>query len=265
MAERGLDDRRGILRTPRDGAFSVARFPALPALEPYVAWAWVVAWDRRGLPPHRQATLAHPSAHLVVEDGGVWLYGPPRRRFETVLAGRGRTVAVRFRPGGARPLLDGPVAAIADRRVPAPAGLDADAVVAAVEREADAEAAAGALQRALAPLLPARPDPAIALADRAVALLAEDRSLVRVRQLAERLGMSTRSLQRLFAEWVGVGAAWVVRRQRVQEAAAHALSGERVDWARLAAELGYVDQAHLVREFTAAVGVSPARYAAAAR
>ena len=82
--------------------------------------------------------------------------------------------------------------------------------------------------------------------------------------LAERLALSPRSLQRLFAEYVGVGPAWVVRRFRLQEAAAHATEGGAVDWAGLAATLGYCDQAHLVREFTQTIGVPPARYAAGA-
>jgi AraC-like DNA-binding protein len=36
--------------------------------------------------------------------------------------------------------------------------------------------------------------------------------------------------------------------------------GEAVDWAALAADLGYADQAHLTRDFTATVGVPPSRY-----
>jgi len=32
------------------------------------------------------------------------------------------------------------------------------------------------------------------------------------------------------------------------------------DWARLAAELGYCDQAHLIRAFKAAIGMTPAEY-----
>lgn len=87
------------------------------------------------------------------------------------------------------------------------------------------------------------PDERFAL-ERAVveaALLAEDRSLTRVGALAERLGMSVRSVQRLFGEYAG---------------------GD-LDRARLAADLGFYDQAHLVREFTRTVGAPPARYAAA--
>ena len=36
--------------------------------------------------------------------------------------------------------------------------------------------------------------------------------------------------------------------------------GGDVDWAALAAGLGYADQAHLTRDFTATIGVPPARY-----
>lgn len=39
---------------------------------------------------------------------------------------------------------------------------------------------------------------------------------------------------------------------------------QQVRWAELAAELGYADQAHLTRDFTAAVGMPPAAYARAA-
>jgi AraC-like DNA-binding protein len=37
-------------------------------------------------------------------------------------------------------------------------------------------------------------------------------------------------------------------------------AGRSVDWAVLAADLGYADQAHLTRDFTATIGVPPARY-----
>ena len=39
-------------------------------------------------------------------------------------------------------------------------------------------------------------------------------------------------------------------------------TGGDVDWAALARDLGYADQAHLTRDFTATLGTPPARYAA---
>jgi transcriptional regulator GlxA family with amidase domain len=156
-----------------------------------------------------------------------------------------------------------PAASITDRRLPADVlpGLDAARLASAAAAAPDVDGVVAALEDALAPLVPAEPDPAADLAERAVCLLEEDRAITRVTELADRLAVSVRSLQRIFAEHVGLGPAWVVRRLRLQEAAAHATEGGRVDWGRLAADLGYADQAHLVRDFTAAVGVPPARYA----
>jgi AraC-like DNA-binding protein len=259
-----MSEPRGVLRTPPDDAWSLHRFDPGPRLAPYALLHWIVVWDLRDREPHRQTTLPHPSAHLVVEEGGAWLYGPLRERFERTLAGRGRAVGLRFRPGGLRPLLQAPVSSIRDRRVPAATlpGLDGEALTRAVEA-APLEDAAAAMEAALEPLLPTEPGPEIELADRAVALLERHREITRVSELADRLALSPRTVQRLFADHVGVSPSWVIRRYRLHEAAAQAMEGGDVDWARLAIGLGYYDQAHLVRDFTATVGTAPARYAAA--
>ena len=52
----------------------------------------------------------------------------------------------------------------------------------------------------------------------------------------------------------------MIRRFRLYEAAERARHGP-VDWATLAAELGYSDQSHLTRDFTRALGMPPERYA----
>jgi len=70
-----------------------------------------------------------------------------------------------------------------------------------------------------------------------------------------------RGLQRLFAEYVGIGPKWVIRRYRLREITERLAAGGPVDWAGLAAELGYADQAHLVRDFRAMVGETPTWYA----
>jgi AraC-like DNA-binding protein len=118
------------------------------------------------------------------------------------------------------------------------------------------------LDDALAAVVPSEVDPALALIERSIRAVDEDPTLVRVGELAERLGLSARSLQRLFARYVGLSPGWVIRRRRLQEVALRATAGPPVDWSSLAVELGYYDQAHLIRDFTAAVGEPPARYSA---
>ncbi|MBA2414836.1 MAG: AraC family transcriptional regulator [Geodermatophilaceae bacterium] len=67
-------------------------------------------------------------------------------------------------------------------------------------------------------------------------------------------------LQRLFAEYVGVTPKWVPMRARLHDATDAVADERQPDWARLAAELGYCDQAHLIRAFKAAIGMTPAEY-----
>ena len=94
-----------------------------------------------------------------------------------------------------------------------------------------------------------------------MAELAEaDPGLLRVGELAERLGTSERTLQRLAARYVGLGPAALIRRRRLQEAAERIRADPDADLASLAAELGYTDQAHLTNEFTRVLGLSPAGY-----
>ena len=98
-----------------------------------------------------------------------------------------------------------------------------------------------------------------------VALAESEHEMTRAEQLAEAASMSLRSLQRLFTEYVGVGPKWVIMRYRILDAAAAAHGGEPVDWAALAVELGFTDQAHLTRVFTSVVGTPPATYQREAR
>ncbi|MET7759341.1 AraC family transcriptional regulator [Streptomyces sp. NPDC005389] len=108
------------------------------------------------------------------------------------------------------------------------------------------------------------PDPAADRAMELVDLIRGDRTVRKVAQLVAATGLSARSLQRLFASHVGVGPKWVILRYRIHEALERAEAADAAggpDWAALAAELGYSDQAHLVREFTATIGVPPTAYA----
>ena len=101
-------------------------------------------------------------------------------------------------------------------------GLDDEELAAAVTGSADLDAAAAILDRTLTAVLPATVDPAVETVERAVRVVERDRSVLRVTDLAARLGLGTRSLQRLFARYVGVSPGWVIRRCRLQEVALRA-------------------------------------------
>jgi AraC-like DNA-binding protein len=229
-------DPRGILHA-RAGyaAFSLGRHHPSAELAPFVEYLWSVEWDRTGQPPHLQRILPNPSVHLSFEPGVSRVTGLSRQR--AVFTDR-----------------EAPVAELVD--------LADVALCESVQVAADAAAAAALVDAALVPLRP-EPDPVVDRVAGLVDAVQRDPSIRRAADLAELAGMGVRSLQRLCAEWVGVGPTWLVRCARLHEAAARAAGG-RVEWAALATELGYADQAHLVRDFARVLGEPPARYARSA-
>ncbi|MET9620039.1 helix-turn-helix domain-containing protein [Streptomyces sp. NPDC006464] len=253
------------------------REPA-PELRPYLEHYWLIDWDLAE--PYASHVVPHPCVNVVFQryesaDGGGdaesfgEVAGIGLGLFTKKLTGRGRVCGVQFRPGGFRPFAPAwPVSRWTGRRVPldevfAGVGEAAGNTVAAVLDPATDEARVAALDAFLlahGPSPDAQAEQAMALVD----LVRRDRTVRRVSELAAAGGLSARSLQRLFATRVGVGPKWVILRYRIHEALERAESGEgpdTLDWARLAADLGYSDQAHLVRDFTATVGVPPTAYA----
>ncbi len=81
-----------------------------------------------------------------------------------------------------------------------------------------------------------------------------------VAQLADQHAVSPRTLQRAFADYVGVGPKWVLKRYRMHVAAERIAAGEVDDGVSLALDLGYFDQSHFIRDFTAQIGVPPSAY-----
>jgi AraC-like DNA-binding protein len=84
-----------------------------------------------------------------------------------------------------------------------------------------------------------------------------------VDDVVNRMGLNKRSLQRLFSQYVGVSPKWVIKRDRLHEATEQLTSGSVVNWAKLAQDLGYFDQAHFIKDFKNIVGSTPAEYAKA--
>jgi len=78
-----------------------------------------------------------------------------------------------------------------------------------------------------------------------------------VGELARAVAASPRNLTRLFHAWVGTSPKLFCRMVRFQYVLRHLASGGKPDWAALAAELGYADQSHLIRDFGHFAQVSP--------
>ena len=262
-------DARGIVAPDRGlTRFELDRAAPAGDVARLVHRYWLVRWDLPEGETFTQSVLAHPVVNVVATepDGQVLLTGPATTIGHRELSGRGAALGIQFRPGAFHALNSAPASTLTDRVVPA-ADLLPERVVDGLRAglaTGDATSAAAVVDAALAPFVPGAPTPAERTADW-VERVAADRSLLRVDALAEIAGTSVRSLQRRFAEHVGLSPKSVIRRYRLYDAAERVRAGNRVDWAGVAAELGYSDQAHLIRDFTAGFGTTPQRYADAAR
>ncbi len=254
---------KGVLRRSKGlEKFGGGRFHPPEALAPFVEHFWTTHWDLRGEPAYAQDVLPHPSVNLVLEPGCSEVVGVMTGKFTRRLEGLGRVFCAMFWPGAFSAFYPGPLSELTDRRIPLAELLPIDTP--ALERQIFVEARddAARVDALVRALLQSRPvlDPAAVQARDIVRTIIEQPDILRVDDIASQVGLRVRTLQRLFARYVGVSPKWVIQRKRLHEAAERLAAPAPPDLAGLAAELGYADQAHFVRDFRNLVGVAPGSY-----
>ena len=203
--------------------------------------------------------------------GQAQIMGVLRGTLRMLIEGVGCVVGIKFRPGGFYPFVQQPVARLTDRAVPAEDVFDAAehpawardvwgrAATCLGDDSVHAAIITAHLDAFLEARLPGRDPIAEDIAD-LVALIAANGAVRRVGDLVRASGRSERTLHRLFVRYVGVSPAWVIRRYRLCAAAERLTASPPADVRAVAGELGYADQAHLIRDFRATIGVTPGAY-----
>lgn len=161
---------------------------------------------------------------------------------------------LRFAPGGLHALIGAPLAACTDQRV----AIDLWSALWTrdlLDHLAERPDLASRLQCVERALLRARPDTDALRAVDALDSLARGPLPQRVGDLAAQWGMTERTLERRFDAWIGVRPKQHLRYLRFERLLPRLLAGESP--ATLAADLGYADQSHLIRDVQAFAGISP--------
>jgi AraC-like DNA-binding protein len=83
---------------------------------------------------------------------------------------------------------------------------------------------------------------------------------VSVAEVTSRLGLLPKTFVRRFRQHVGLAPKLFSRVRRLQRVLGSMSAANSVDWAALAAEHGYTDQAHLIHDFRALTGITPSAY-----
>lgn len=248
--------------------------PGLP-LSQYVEVMWWIA--NPGIPPSRQPVYPDGSMALAIHvkkpamsffvDGemqtirGPLLAGPYSRSFHIDPSQTTGVIGIAFRPGGAR--LFFPVSAheLHNRDVslgelhPAEADRLLDEVCSAI----DVDGKFRVLERYLTRKL-AQAKPIHAAVRYAVDQLSGELGVHSVRKVLSDTGLSHTRFIQLFREHVGLTPKLFSRVRRFRAMLTRIEKGLPVNWAALAAECGYFDQAHLIRDFREFAGDTPGEY-----
>jgi AraC-like DNA-binding protein len=197
-----------------------------------------------------------------VRASGSVIGGPYRQSWIIDTAEQVRVMGVNFRPGGAHALigLNAEELAQCDINLEDMFGLSAKQL-----RERLLEATAPAQRLALLEhwlrRLTEQPtwDTTIL---HAAAMLAHIQDVPSIGRLQRESGYSAHRFGLLFRRHIGMTAKQYARLMRFRAVVDLAYQEQQVDWARIAVEGGYCDQAHLSHEFRRFSGMTPTEYAA---
>jgi AraC-like DNA-binding protein len=249
-----------------------------------LARAVASVWYARGTIPYRREKVAPTGstvAVLVLGDPIIETPGGPRA--EPFAATRGFLIGPHDRPATNEPTGETFAVGIVTTPTGAPSALGVepkaltgrvvdlmtawtaapDLRVALLALEDDPEAMLDAVEAQL--LTGLRLDtPGLTRAEAAVAALAANPTRP-IADIADAIGVSHGHLDREFTRIVGLSPRRLARLLRMERLLAGLDVDGTVPWADLAAELGWVDQSHLIRDFRRHTGSTPTAYLAARR
>lgn len=256
---------KGILYPARLPTFH--RIPAPASVSQLVQWFWIPEWDIEPGRSSRQHVIAYPTSNLVVQGDAVGFSGPTTRAAYRDLTGQGWAVGALLRPAAVPLFTDNP-AALRDQEVVLDFAHLQKAVSAAMTATSGGNTYDGGARReraveAFVAWLVSREcvaDEEALLANRMMDVIASEPDVFLIEDVASRLAVSPRTLQRIAAKYVGLSPSALIRRRRLQDAAERARSNPTADLAAIAVELGYADHAHLTNDFRKYLGFTPSSY-----
>ena len=212
-----------------------------------------------------RAYATEPPYHCTTGPGTV-LAGVSSRHSIIDTAETEHVAGVTFAPGGVRFLFDVPAQETRDVDVPLDVLWGRSATMELRERLLESRTPAAVLD-VLEDVLLARWRPDVLQRAHGAVGYALDvfhraPHLARIDAVATTVGLSSKRFIERFTHQVGVTPKRFCRLRRFQRVTRRIHLGQSVDWAQLALECGYADQAHFNHEFREFSGLTPRRYLA---
>ncbi|HUB19269.1 MAG TPA: helix-turn-helix domain-containing protein [Acidobacteriaceae bacterium] len=257
-------------------------FIPAPPLAAFVRCFWY--WEGAPQPHARERLMPNGEASMIfnlreeemrlydVDDSGRFascglagLTGPRTSCFVIDTASEDRVIGIQFRAGGTFPFFREPASEIANLATPLE---DLWRGAGAAIREqllaaSSPDAMFAILERSLLAHLVRPPElhPAIRFAR---AHICGAPQIATVAGVLERIGLSQRRFIELFHAQIGLTPKAFCRVRRFQRVLENVHRKPAVDWAQVALDGGYYDQAHFIHDFQSFSGLTPAAYLARA-
>ncbi|HVT66631.1 MAG TPA: helix-turn-helix domain-containing protein [Trebonia sp.] len=233
------------------------RFELGPDLSGLVRHVWVPRWDIPDGEVRPQRVLTYPAFNAAFEPEQAELHGPDSRVGVKELRGTSWAVGILFRPAAGPLLTRTDPVRLAGSSEPLPAAAPAAAVRRIMAEHAYVRDDLVRVLRAWLLPVAAGLDDRGRLVNEACRLAEEDAGLTRAADLAARLGISPRGLERLVRSHIGLTPKWLIECRRLQHAATTLFTAPGTDLSELAAELEYTDYSHFFRQYQRVLGESP--------
>lgn len=234
------------------------------ALRPYVACFWS-AVPGSAVSARVRRVLPDGCVDIIAECDGtatdISVVGTMTRALVVESRPRAHFIGVRFRPGVAGAILGVPACEVTDARVPlAELWRETESMTDGIVMAPSVARRLRELERMLVRRLRDVPvlTPAVQAAARTIFHANGNLS---VAALAPTLGVTRQHLARTFARDVGISPKMLARVARMRAAVDRVRHGAAPAWSRLALDLGYYDQSHLVHELKELTGLTPGEWA----
>ncbi|MBH5318627.1 AraC family transcriptional regulator [Paenibacillus sp. GSMTC-2017] len=252
----------GILQMEEaEKKFQLTRYAPSSLLAPFVKHFWLVSWNLSEQSPFYQDVIPNPCVNLIIEQERSGIYGVASRKYTKELIGTGKVFGVKFKPGGFYPFMMKPLSSLTDQAIALKTIFphDNNELFHALRSSERPEHLISLAQQLLAQQLP-KVDENVHFINQIIDYITTHTTITKVEQLCDQFQLSSRKLQRLFSQYVGVSPKWVIQLYRLQNAAEALDRGLANDFAKLSLELGYYDQSHFINDFKSIIGKTPEEY-----
>jgi len=242
--------------------FDLTRLQPSMALAEFVENYWIISWDLTNKAPYVQENLPHPSQHLVIDpQGKTGIFGATSQKFVYTLKDKGVIFGIKFWPGAFSAFTPSKMGSLSKQYVTLETIFNVNSKQ--LEQELLIVDKLEQFTSKIETMLTNK-QPQLSLNSlktrSIVEYIEQNTNIVSIDALTDEFSLSARSLQRLFNTYLGMTPKWVIERYRMLDAITSLNEGKHISLTELAHQLGYFDQAHFSKAFSALVGFPPSHY-----